>query len=92
MPIQWLTTLPSGKAHTCETDDGVTGWRTHAVEADEATLFKDIRDRRALCGLRPRHGWGMDLFIEDKCARCRRVLEKRPTCNPLQAARRKYGT
>lgn len=25
---------------------------------------------KALCGLRPRHGWGMDMFIDAECGRC----------------------
>jgi hypothetical protein len=32
---------------------------------------------QALCGLRPRHGWGMDLFIEDVCSRCEAIMDRR---------------
>lgn len=67
--IQWLTTYPSGRAHTHGADDGQTGWRTHAVEvSDDAKL--PLKGVRALCGLLPRHGWGLDLFIERKCVYC----------------------
>ncbi len=29
----------------------------------------------ALCGLRPGHGWGCDLFIEEPCARCYKIAK-----------------
>jgi hypothetical protein len=71
--IQWLTTYPSGKAHTHSADDGQIGWKLHAVLAsDEAKL--PLKGVRAICGLLPRHGWGLDLFIEDKCFRCTKKL------------------
>ena len=31
----------------------------------------------AFCGLRPRHGWGVDLFIDRQCARCTAVIARR---------------
>ena len=67
--VQWLTTYPSGRAHTHGADDGQTGWRTHAVVASD-DMKLPLKNVRAICGLMPRHGWGMDLFIERKCARC----------------------
>jgi len=70
--IQWITTRPSGKAHTHSADDGVTGWRLHAVEADDKTTFAELGRKPSLCGLRPKMGWGMDLFIEARCKRCAR--------------------
>lgn len=70
MEIQWFTTAPSGKAHTHSADDGQTGWKLHAVAAEDHLTLDDIKNVRALCGLLPRHGWGLDLFIEDKCSRC----------------------
>jgi hypothetical protein len=76
--IQWLTTKPSGRAHTCGADDGVTGWKMHAVVASDKTLLKDLGRQPALCGLRPRHGWGMDLFIEDHCKRCEKKANELP--------------
>lgn len=75
MAIQWFTTMPSGRAHTCEVDDGQTGWKLHAVQgAEEWMSFEDIKNNRALCGLLPRHGWSLDLFIEDRCSRCVNAL------------------
>lgn len=74
MRLHWFTTLPNQspfhKAHTHGADDGQIGWKLHAVVADGSETFANIGKRRALCGLRPRHGWSMDLFIEDKCKRC----------------------
>lgn len=30
-----------------------------------------------MCGLWPRHGWGVDMFIEDECFHCQRAMVKR---------------
>lgn len=68
--IQWLTTVPNR--------DGQQGWRRHAVEANQTETLGGLRRRRAVCGLVPRNGWGLDLFIEDKCARCEVRLRKFP--------------
>ncbi len=77
MKLQWLTTAPSGRAHTHGADCGQVGWRLHAIEAADSETFSGIGARPALCGLSPRHGWSLDLFIEDKCKRCVREYEKR---------------
>ena len=53
--IQWLTTLPNPRLSS-SFDAGQRGWRTHAIEADDAETFGAIAGRRALCGLLPRHG------------------------------------
>lgn len=76
MAYQWLSTVPSGLAHTHSADAGTTGWRLHAIEGNpiENTSFP-VRHSRALCGLRPLHGWCLDLFIEDRCKRCQRVIK-----------------
>lgn len=71
-PVQWLCTNPSGKSHTHGADDGRTGWKWHAVEATEQTTLQEVKRRRALCGLLPRNGWTLDLFMDTnlKCKRC----------------------
>ena len=74
--IQWLTTAANPAAHTCETDDGQQGWRLHAVRATKQTRFKDLGRQPALCGTRPARGWGLDLFVNTKCKRCLRALDK----------------
>lgn len=68
--VHWFTTNPSGKAHTHSADDGQTGWKLHAIVADDVLTLDDIKHHRALCGLAARHGWGLDLFIDAKCKRC----------------------
>ena len=83
--IQWLTTRPSGRAHTHGADDGQTGWRLHAVVANSEATFEQIKHYRAACGMRPRHGWGLDLFIERRCARCEKKLGLEP-CADNRAA------
>lgn len=79
MKIQWMTTAPDPRglraAHRgYNADDGQRGWRTHAVEADDKETFGEVAKRRAACGLRPAHGWGIDLFVEEKCSRCLKRL------------------
>ena len=67
---QWLTTAPNPRVRGYGADDGQRGWRVHAVIAPSTATFQDLRNIPALCGLLPRHGWGMDLFVEEKCKRC----------------------
>lgn len=80
--MAWLTTAPSPRSPDTGHDAGQRGWRMHAVPAAESETLSGVGGRRAACGLRPRHGWGADLFIERKCERClaalRRVAKKEP--------------
>lgn len=71
----WLTTEPNPRSPATGTDSGQRGWKLHAVHTD-ATTFKAIRFTSALCGLLPAHGWGLDMFIEDKCRRCEAVIRR----------------
>lgn len=66
----WLTTAPNPRTRATGVDAGQRGWKLHAIAANEKSIFGEVRYLRAACGLSPRHGWGMDLFIEDKCATC----------------------
>lgn len=84
------TTLPDGKIATWMTtganpkrdygpDQGQMGWRLHAVVVTKEQLagkLHDIRHARAMCGIQPAHGWGMDLFIDEPCKRCTAKLAK----------------
>jgi hypothetical protein len=78
--LQWLTTAPHPNDPLHGEDGGKHGWKLHAVKADDAETFKGIGRRAAACGLRPAHGWGMDLFVPDeptyRCQRCVKRLEK----------------
>lgn len=84
MAYMWMTTVPSGRAHTHGADDGQTGWKIHLV--DESGLEDRLARTQygmfttphgpALCGLRPNQGWGLDLFINSPCARCEKKAEK----------------
>ena len=67
---QWLTTQNNP---TLSVDAEPRGWRRHAVVGDDNETFEEYTKRRALCGLRARHGWGMDLFIVKRCKRCVRL-------------------
>ena len=89
MAIEWLVTSPHPKHSGAGWDSGIRGWKLHAVIDPKYDIEPSVWDlkgpmrskTRALCGLRPRHGWGVDLFIEDECERCAAIVEK------LEAAR-----
>lgn len=80
--IHWLTTRSNPRSTSWRAfphpDAGQRGWRLHAVEAKSANdTFKDIYHTRALCGLRAKHGWGLDTYVTEKCERClKKVKEK----------------
>lgn len=78
--IEWLSTAPNpryiGKTHGA--DQGQRGWKLHAIAISSGTTLLDIKHRRAVCGLLPGTGWGVDLFIEDRCKRCEARLLKFP--------------
>jgi hypothetical protein len=76
MAFQWLTTNPNPRSPATGVDAGQRGWRLHAIEASPETTFSEVRILPAACGLRPRHGWGLDMFIEDRCKRCERAIAK----------------
>lgn len=77
-PIQWLTTAPNPRYldKTHGADQGQRGWRLHAIEAHPETSLGEVRYKSAFCGVLPGNGWGLDLFIDQKCARCVRVLAR----------------
>jgi hypothetical protein len=68
--FQWLTTSPNPRVADTGFDAGQRGWRLHAVKATKSQTFAQVNGYSAACGLRPPHGWGMDLFIERRCSRC----------------------
>lgn len=79
--FQWLTTAPNpnsrpGTPSWNDYDQGQRGWRLHAVRASTTETFPQVSGRQALCGLRPAHGWDLDLFIDPdaKCLRCKKAL------------------
>lgn len=81
--IGWFTTAPhpTRPAHTHSADDGQVGWRLHAVPvSDEGVPEKRAK---ALCGTQPRHGWGMDMFIDAECARCGAAMTKREAAGEM---------
>jgi ubiquinone biosynthesis protein COQ9 len=73
--MHWLTTAPNPRTSATGVDAGQRGWRLHAIKTENEN-FSEIRFVRAACGLLPSHGWSLDIFIEDKCTRCARALEK----------------
>lgn len=74
MTIYWLTTAPNPRSPATGVDAGQRGGRLHAIESDTDSFWA-TRFQTALCGLRPRHGWGLDAYIEDRCTRCERALK-----------------
>lgn len=77
---QWLTTAPRpGTSTIGHPDAGQRGWRTHAVRANPEDSLAGLRRKRAACGLIPRHGWGLDAYIDEKCSRCEAAIERGST-------------
>jgi hypothetical protein len=70
--IHWITTAPSPHVFSSSPDAGQRGWKLHAVEGPTDATFTQLRYERSLCGVFAKHGWSLDLFIEDKCKRCER--------------------
>lgn len=74
----WMTTAPHPfrPAHTHGADQGQVGWKLHAVPATGGETYAEIKRRPALCGLRAKHGWATDLFINAPCSRCEAAMGK----------------
>lgn len=72
----WLTTAPNPRSRNTGWDAGQRGWRLHYVERTEVWPFGAHRGA-ALCGLRPAHGWSLDLFIDQPCERCAKRATER---------------
>ena len=71
MKGEWATTEPNPRRHrTFNGDDGVTGWKLHFIPEEQDYIGRKYGKAKALCGLRAKHGWGIDLFVEDECSRC----------------------
>lgn len=73
----WVTTSPNPLNPATGYDAGQRGWRLHAIELKDGEPYEEYKRRTALCGLWPRHGWGVDLFIDAECSRCVKAMEKR---------------
>lgn len=79
------TTMPNPAVISWTPDAGQRGWKRHIVELGQQTVqrlrgypkLQTLDVSPALCGLRPAHGWGIDLFIDDACVRCVRIAERR---------------
>lgn len=76
MEAKFFTTAPNPRkrAHRHGMDQNQIGWRVHAVlpvDGDEVTQ----KYRPAACGLKPRHGWALDLFIDERCRNCERRMK-----------------
>jgi hypothetical protein len=75
--FHWATTSPNPSAPQTGFDAGQRGWRLHAVAVQPGEQYGAYKRRPALCGLWPRHGWGLDLFIDSECAKCLAAITKR---------------
>ena len=42
----------------------------HAVEGPADATLTSLKGKKALCGLTPRMGWDLDLFVDTQCKRC----------------------
>jgi hypothetical protein len=75
-PIQWLVTCSPRLVHT-HAPSAISGWKRHAIIAEDTETISSIDNSPALCGLRAKHGWAEDLFIEDHCKRCELIAKLR---------------
>lgn len=73
----WVSTAPNPRHPGTGWDAGQRGWRLHAIPMQDGEQYDAYKRRNALCGLSPRHGWGVDLFIDSECARCQAAMGKR---------------
>lgn len=74
----WCTTTPNPRSPSTGWDAGQRGWRLHLVPKDQPQHWYYGKYKApSLCGIRARHGWGLDMFIEDECERCTAIAEKR---------------
>jgi hypothetical protein len=74
--VHWVTTAPNPRTPATGHDAGQRGWKQHAVVAPADATFTQIKGKQALCGRHAAHGWGMDLFIEDKCMQCQIQIDR----------------
>lgn len=80
---EWCTTSPNPNSRDFGPDAGQRGWRIHLVPKGQSEhMFYGKYKAPSLCGIRPRHGWGLDLFIDEPCARCEAIAEKRKIETP----------
>lgn len=73
---QWLTTEPNPRSLATGHDAGQRGWRLHSVIAKDSDTSSSIRGRQAACGIVPRWGWSLDMFVDQRCAKCERALKR----------------
>jgi hypothetical protein len=67
----WRTTSPNPNRPAFGVDAGQRGWKLHLVDlAQPGANWYGKNKGFSLCGMRPRHGWGLDLFIDAPCERC----------------------
>lgn len=85
---QWLTTVPNPRVRGFGADAGQRGWKLHAVLCAVGWKLPG-RYENAVCGMRPGHGWGLDLFIDNECKRCARVVMSCLWDAPVRAEREK---
>lgn len=70
-----VTTAPNPRSSRGGFDAGQRGWRLHLVEGGTDDTFNAL-PRRALCGVYAAHGWSLDLFIDQECARCTKAFAR----------------
>lgn len=71
MKYHWYNTAPDPRREDVGVDGGQTGWKLHAVLSDDDD---PRRTQPALCGLEPKRGWSLGLFITQRCQRCEKAI------------------
>ena len=78
--FQWVNCETNPNLPAFGYDAGRTAWKFHAVMANPEQRFVEMENKTSACGLRPRYGWTLDLFMDEddavagKCMRCLKAL------------------
>jgi hypothetical protein len=73
--IHWMTTAPNpARVNVRHPDAGQRGWKLHAIEARADATLGEVKEQRALCGLRAKYGWGIDDSIMSICITCEKKV------------------
>lgn len=73
MNIHWLTVVK--KRTSIFAESSYLRTPIHAVFTNSDS-FNEIKSVASICGIRPKYGWDDDLFMETKCERCLKIIDK----------------
>lgn len=74
MKIEWLVVSPNPRTHNPLNPNGTV---IHAVDVETRGTRGFVKTPPSVCGIYPRYGWSVDMFMEEECRRCERIMAKR---------------